>query len=217
VAAKKHLLPTGYAMSANYGPVIEPPSDPFGLFAAWLAEAIASEPNDPNAMTLATASANGQPSARMVLLKDYDAQGFVFYTNTQSHKGEQLAANSKAALLFHWKSLRRQIRLEGAVAHVSTAEADAYFASRPRLAQIGAWASAQSRPLASRSALEQAVAAVTVQYEGQDIPRPPYWSGYRLAPLTAEFWQEQPYRLHDRVLYTRSNPSGDWTYARLYP
>jgi pyridoxamine 5'-phosphate oxidase len=204
-------------MSADFGPVIVPPAKPFGLFAAWLDEAKASEPNDPNAMTLASVGSDGQPSARMVLLKEYDARGLVFYTNSQSHKGNQLAQCSKAALLFHWKSLRRQVRFEGEVSLVAASEADAYFASRPRLAQIGAWASAQSRLLGSRTELEQAVAEVTARYDGAVIPRPPHWLGYRLAPHRIEFWQEQPYRLHDRVLYTRAMPNGDWTYARLYP
>lgn len=204
-------------MTASYGPVIAAPANPLALFAAWLEEAQKSELNDPNAMALATAAANSAPSVRMVLLKEHDERGFVFYTNSESRKGEQLAANSQAALLFHWKSLRRQVRLEGVVTLVSAAEADTYFATRPREAQLGAWASAQSRPLASRTALEEAVKAATTRFDGQVVARPPHWQGYRLQPLRIEYWQEMPYRLHDRVLYTRASPTGDWTYARLYP
>jgi pyridoxamine 5'-phosphate oxidase len=217
VLTKNYYLPRGYLMPATYGPVIAAPDDPLALFAAWLDEANKMELNDPNAMALATADANGQPSVRMVLLKDYDERGFVFYTNSQSRKGEQLAANMQAALLFHWKSLRRQVRLEGTVNPVSGAEADAYFATRPREAQLGAWASDQSRPLTGRAALEEAVKAAAARFEGQTVPRPPHWQGYRLQPLRLELWQEMPYRLHDRVLYTRATATGDWTHARLYP
>ena len=204
-------------MNPDYGPCITPTADPLALFASWLAQAQASEINDPNAMALATVGADGQPSVRMVLLKDYDARGFTFYTNTESHKGQQLAQHPRAALLFHWKSLRRQVRVEGAVQPVSAAEADAYFASRPRMAQVGAWASAQSRPLASREELMQAVQTTEARFDGKDVPRPPHWSGYRVIPAQIEFWQEQGFRLHDRVVYTRPQPEGIWTHARCYP
>ena len=204
-------------MNPDYGPCITPAADPLALFASWLAQAQASEINDPNAMALATVGADGQPSVRMVLLKDYDTRGFTFYTNTESHKGQQLAQQPRAALLFHWKSLRRQVRVEGAVQPVSTTEADAYFAARPRMAQVGAWASAQSRPLASREELTQAVQTTEARFDGQDVPRPPHWSGYRVIPAQIEFWQEQGFRLHDRVVYTRPQPEGIWTHARCYP
>jgi pyridoxamine 5'-phosphate oxidase len=189
--------------------------DPFLLFARWLDEAKAGEPNDHNAMTLATADAAGRPSARMVLLKDAGAGGFVFYTNLDSRKGQELAANPNAALLFHWKSLRRQVRVEGKVAQVSDAEADAYFASRPRGSQIGAWASDQSRPLESRFHLEKRVAEVTARHLVGTIPRPPHWSGFRLRPEVIEFWQDKPFRLHDRLVYRRGGE--EWTTVRLFP
>lgn len=201
----------------DYGPPVAETADPLELFANWLAEAHAREVNDPEAMSLATVGESGMPSSRMVLLKEYGPHGFVWYTNTGSRKGGQLAHNAKAALLFHWKSLRRQIRLEGVVSAVSAEEADAYFSSRPRMAQIGAWASQQSRPLASREALQQAVADMEKRFEGQGIPRPASWSGYRLQPLYVEFWQEQPFRLHDRVVYLRNNPSQPWTHDRRFP
>jgi pyridoxamine 5'-phosphate oxidase len=168
-------------------------------------------------MALASCGKDGQPSVRMVLLKEHGLDGFVFYTNIKRRKGEQLAANQKAALLFHWKSLRRQVRLEGAVVPVSTVEADAYFASRPREAQLGAWASQQSRPLASRDVLKEKVVQTHQQFEGKAVPRPAYWSGYRLLPLFIEFWQEQPFRLHDRVIYSRGSAAESWSYARQYP
>jgi pyridoxamine 5'-phosphate oxidase len=191
------------------------PNDPFALFASWMADAEASEPNDPNAMTLASVSATGAPSARIVLLKGWDEAGFVFYTNTQSRKGEEIAANPAVALLFHWKSLRRQIRIEGPASPVTAAEADAYFATRPRVSRLGAWASDQSRPLADRSVLEARVAALEARYPGDTIPRPPHWSGYRVQPSQFEFWQDMPFRLHDRLVFTRTG--GDWRQARLFP
>ena len=191
--------------------------DPFVLFERWFAEAKESEPNDPNAMALATADADGLPDLRMVLLKGNDARGFVFYTNIGSAKGEELAANPQASLLFHWKSLRRQVRIRGAVEPVSDAEADAYFASRPRGSQIGAWASAQSRPLVSRAALEQEVTALEARFGGNAPPRPDYWRGYRVKPLSIEFWRDRRSRLHDRLVFRRDTPSTAWTTVRLYP
>ena len=192
-------------------------TDPFARFAAWFAAAAQTEPNDPNAMTLATATPDGTPAARMVLLKDHDARGFVFYTNQDSRKGQELAANRRAALLFHWKSRRQQVRIEGCVEPVSDAEADAYFASRPRLSRLGAWASDQSRPLPARAVLEQRLAALEAQYPGEAIPRPPYWSGLRLVPTWFEFWQDAPFRLHDRTVFTRADAGGGWTVGKLYP
>jgi pyridoxamine 5'-phosphate oxidase len=194
---------------------IPPPADPFLLFDAWMAEAVRGEPNDPNAMTLATASPGGRPSARIVLLKGWDRDGFVFYTNTQSRKGDELAANQAVALLFHWKSLLRQIRIEGRAVPVSAGEADAYYASRPRVSRLGAWASDQSRPLAARAELEARVAAMEARYPGEAIPRPPHWSGYRVRPESFEFWQDMPFRLHDRLVFTRYGEQ--WQTGRLYP
>jgi len=189
--------------------------DPFALFATWFAEAEKSEPNDPNGMALATATADGRPSLRMVLLKGFDDQGFVFYTNLESRKGQELRANQAVALLFHWKSLRRQIRIEGNASPVTDAEADEYFASRPRLSRLGAWASDQSRPLESRAALAAKVAALEVRYAVAAIPRPPHWSGFRVRPDAFEFWQDMPFRLHDRTIFT---PSGDgWATHKIYP
>ena len=189
--------------------------DPYALFAAWYAEAEKSEPNDPNGMALATATPDGRPSLRMVLLKGWDHDGFVFYTNLQSRKGTELAANQHVALLFHWKSLRRQIRIEGPAESVTDAEADAYFASRPRLSRIGAWASDQSRTLPSRATLAGRVAAVELRYPIGDVPRPPHWSGFRVRPSAWEFWQDMPFRLHDRTVYT---PDGEsWRSEKLYP
>jgi pyridoxamine 5'-phosphate oxidase len=190
-------------------------NDPFDLFSAWFAEAEQSEPNDPNGMTLATASTGGRPSARMVLLKGWDREGFVFYTNLQSQKGCELAANDQVALLFHWKSLRRQVRIEGTASLVTDAEADAYFATRPRLARLGAWGSDQSRPLDSRATLVARVAALEARYVLGEIPRPPHWGGYRVRPARFEFWQDMPFRLHDRATFTLD---GDvWRSDKLYP
>jgi pyridoxamine 5'-phosphate oxidase len=189
--------------------------DPFALFAAWMGEAEKTEPNDPNAMVLATATPDGHPSARMVLLKGWDENGFVFYTNLESRKGRELASNQQVALLFHWKSLRRQIRIEGPASSVSAAEADAYFASRPRLSRLGAWASDQSRPLSSRATLAGRVTALELRHPVGDIPRPPHWSGFCVVPTAFEFWQDMPFRLHDRTVFTRAD--GAWRTAKLYP
>jgi pyridoxamine 5'-phosphate oxidase len=192
--------------------------EPFALFGQWLAEATASEPNDPNGMALATVDAEGLPNVRMVLLKDVDPRGFVFYTNLESQKGTELLGQGKAALLFHWKSLRRQVRVRGPIERVTEAEADAYFASRARLSRIGAWASQQSRPLESRFALEKAVAAYTARYAIGEVPRPPYWSGFRVLPVSIEFWKDGAFRLHDRIRFRRETPAGPWTAKdRLYP
>jgi pyridoxamine 5'-phosphate oxidase len=191
--------------------------DPFALFAAWLEEATASEPRDPTAMTLATVDADGLPNARMVLLKGADARGFVFFTNMDSQKGRELDAQRKAALVFHWKSLNKQVRVRGLAERVTDAEADAYFATRPKQAQIGAWASQQSRPLESRLAFEKAIAVYAAKYALGTVPRPPYWSGYRIVPLVMEFWQDRPFRLHDRIDFRRADPGAAWTKTRLYP
>jgi pyridoxamine 5'-phosphate oxidase len=191
--------------------------EPFRLFAAWLKDATAAEPRDPTAMTLATVDADGMPNARMVLLKGADERGFVFYTNTESQKGRELAAQAKAALVFHWKSLNRQVRVRGTVEPVTAAEADAYFASRPKQAQIGAWASKQSAPLESRLAFEKAVALYAAKYVIGDVPRPPQWSGYRILPQQIEFWHDRPFRLHDRIVFSRANLTAPWSKTRLYP
>jgi len=187
------------------------------LFGAWMTEATASEPRDPTAMTLATVDADGLPNARMVLLKGVDERGFVFYTNVESQKGRELDAHPKAALVFHWKSLNRQVRLRGDIERVTEAEADAYFATRPKQAQIGAWASKQSSPLESRLAFEKAVALYAAKYALGTVPRPPYWTGYRLLPLRIEFWHDRPFRLHDRIEFVRANLNAPWSKTRLYP
>lgn len=189
--------------------------DPFKLFADWFADAKKREANDPNAMALATADSSGLPDVRMVLLKDFDQNGFVFYTNLESAKGEQIGANAQAAICFHWKSLRRQVRVRGAVESVSDAEADEYFASRARDSRIGAWASRQSCPLESRFALEKAVARDAARFGLGDVPRPAHWSGFRLRPIHIEFWRDRPFRLHDRLAFDRSGEG--WTTSRLYP
>jgi pyridoxamine 5'-phosphate oxidase len=191
--------------------------DPFALFATWYTDAQASEPKDANAMTVATADPAGRPSARILLLKDADERGFVFYTNFESRKGDELAVNPFAALCFHWKTLARQVRVEGPIVKVSDAEADAYFESRARLSQTGAWASRQSQPLASREALLGAVREFEAEYENRDIPRPPYWTGARVVPLRIEFWQDGDFRLHDRFVYSRSSEGSAWTITRLNP
>ncbi|MGI8526407.1 MAG: pyridoxamine 5'-phosphate oxidase [Pseudolabrys sp.] len=190
--------------------------EPLRLFAHWLDEAAQSEPRDPTAMTLATVDADGMPNARMVLLKGLDDRGFVFYTNMESQKGRELDAGKKAALVFHWKSMNRQIRIRGSVEHVTAAEADAYFATRPKGAQIGAWASKQSSPLESRMAFEKAVAFYAARHAIGEVPRPPHWIGYRVVPQLIEFWHDRPFRLHDRIEFRRA-ADGAWSKTRLYP
>ena len=188
---------------------------PYAQFHAWMAEAETSEPNDPNAMAVATATPDGRPSVRTVLLKGVDERGFVFYTNKESRKGEELSLNPNAALLFHWKSLQRQIRIEGTVEPVTDVEADAYYNSRARISRLGAWASLQSRPLAKRTILQERLAEMEARYPDV-IPRPSYWSGYRLLPEMFEFWQDMPYRLHDRTIYRRA-AVGVWEQGKLFP
>jgi len=191
--------------------------DPLALFAEWMADAEAHEPNDPNAMALGTVDASGLPNVRMVLLKGVEDGKFIFYTNLESAKGQELEVCPKAALCFHWKSLRRQIRLRGLIEQVGDAEADAYFASRSKGSRIGAWASRQSRALESRFALEKAVAKFTAKYGLGKIPRPPHWSGFQLNPQEIEFWHDRPYRLHDRIIFCRNSENEPWSKARLYP
>ena len=205
-----------YAASPQ-GPDFAEAEEPFELFAAWLKDAAKHEINDAEAMALATVDSQGLPNVRMVLLKGVSPEGFVFYTNYESAKGVELLGAGKAALCFHWKSLRRQVRVRGPVAPVAPEEADAYYASRPRGSRIGAWASQQSRALESRFVLEKAVAAYTARYAIGEIPRPAYWSGFRLTPVEIEFWHDRPFRLHDRVQFRRSGPSEVWVKTRLYP
>ncbi|MFA7413239.1 MAG: pyridoxamine 5'-phosphate oxidase [Rhizobium sp.] len=192
-------------------------SEPYTLFGAWLKDAEASEINDPNAVAVATVDENGLPNVRMVLLKDFDTRGFVFYTNFESQKGQEILGQKKAAMCFHWKSLRRQVRLRGEVEVVSDEEADTYFRSRPLGSRIGAWASKQSRPLEGRFALEKAVAEYTARYALGDIPRPPYWSGFRIKPISIEFWHDRKFRLHDRIEFRRETIDAAWTKVRMYP
>ena len=203
------------ALAANGDETIFARPEPIGLFVEWLADARAHEPNDANAMTLSTVDADGLPDARLVLLKDVDARGFPFYSNAESAKGVELAAHPAAALTFHWKTLRRQVRVRGAVQPVSTAEADAYFASRARESRIGAWASDQSRPLSDRAALEEAVGRETARFDGQDVPRPDRWTGWRVTPRSVEFWRDRPFRLHDRLRFNRDGDA--WSRERLWP
>lgn len=219
--APKSLIPASpsedaYRADEDQGEVFTR-DDPIALFGEWLALAAKKEPNDPNAMALATADASGYPDVRMVLLKDFDARGLTFFTNTGSAKGQELAENARAAVCFHWKTIRRQVRARGTVEPVAAAEADAYFATRARSARIGAWASAQSRPLEGRFALEKEVAAYAAKFGIGDVPRPPFWSGYRIAPLRIEFWVNRPFRLHDRLEFRRDDPAGSWRLRRLYP
>ena len=192
-------------------------TDPFDLFGRWLRDAEKTELNDPTAMSLATVDGDGMPNVRMVLMKGFDQQGFVFYTNFESAKGQELLGQPQAALCFHWKSLRRQVRLRGPVGAVSEQEADDYYHSRPRGSQIGAWASAQSRPLEGRFALEKAVAKFGLKYAAGSIPRPPHWSGFRLTPLEIEFWHDRPFRLHDRLLFKRTDPQSAFERSQLFP
>jgi pyridoxamine 5'-phosphate oxidase len=208
-------------MSEIGGPLddggIAPEIDPIALFAAWMADAAKNEPNEPEAMALATVDENGRPDVRMVLLKSVDVKGFVFYTNLESAKGRDLRAHPHAALCFHWKTIRRQVRVRGPAVPVSDADADAYFASRAKDSQIGAWASAQSRPMEARFAFERDIAKYAAKYALTKVPRPPHWSGFRVTPLEIEFWRNRPFRLHDRLLYRRDSPQSPWSTDRLYP
>lgn len=206
-----------HAAAAEPAPELDAVSDPFELFGTWLEEAKEKEINDANAMALATADSDGLPDVRMVLLKNFDPQGFVFFTNLESYKGQQLSDNPQAALCFHWKSLRRQVRVRGAITPVSGEEADAYFASRARDSRIGAWASAQSRPLEDRFALEKNVASYALKFGIGEVPRPDFWSGFRLEPTRIEFWRDRPFRLHDRLEFMRAETTAAWTTSKLYP
>ena len=196
---------------------IAPRDDPFMLFRSWMTEAEASEPSDPNAMALATAGEDGIPNVRMVLLKGVDQNGFVFYSNAESVKGSELAQNPHAAINFHWKSLRKAVRAQGAVSRVTDAEADAYFATRPKDSQIGAWASPQSRPMEGRFVFEKALAEYGIKYALSRVPRPPHWTGWRITPLRIEFWRDRPFRLHDRLVYVRDRADAAWRTERLFP
>ena len=191
--------------------------EPYALFGEWFTEACKAEPNDPNAMSLATVDTDGLPDVRMVLMKGYDTEGFVFYSHIASQKGRELAANPKAALLFHWKSLRRQIRIRGNVSPVTDAEADAYFATRPKDSQIGAWASPQSRPMEGRWVFEKRIGEYAMKYALAKVPRPPNWTGWRITPLRIEFWRDRPFRLHDRLVYSRDSTAEPWRTERLFP
>lgn len=217
---RKDLIPPSpgeadYAAHAEAAPLSDA-ADPFALFAEWLADATAKEINDPNGMALATVDEDGLPDVRMVLLKGVDDRGFVFFTNLQSAKGRQLAATHKAALLFHWKSLRRQVRVRGVVESVTAEEADAYFATRARTSQIGAWASDQSRPMPDRLALEKRIAEFGLKFGVTKPPRPPHWSGFRILPQSFEFWRDRPFRLHERLHFDREG-EGAWRTSRLFP
>lgn len=216
------LIPPSPKYDPNAPPVADDAalfaeSEPFALFERWFAEAKEREPNDPNGMALATADASGLPDVRMVLMKGFEDGAFVFYTNAESAKGGQLAQNQQAAVVFHWKSLRRQVRARGVISFVSDADADTYFKSRDRGARLGAWASAQSRPLENRLALEKRIAECALKFGVGEIPRPPHWRGYRLTPLSFEFWRDRPFRLHDRLVFTREAPDQLWRSSRLYP
>jgi len=212
--------------SPKYDPAAQPPPDdaalfaenePFALFERWFKDAKDKEPNDPNGMALATADADGYPDVRMVLMKSFEDGAFVFYSNAESAKGRELEANARAAVVFYWKSLRRQVRVRGLIEPVSDADADAYFQSRDRGARLGAWASQQSRPLEDRLALEKRIAEYALKFGLGEVPRPPHWRGYRLVPLSIEFWRDRPFRLHDRLLFSRASTDAPWSKSRLYP